>query len=153
MFCHYNYAEASPFSVSGITTESATASIGSTIWTDRPSYLIAQMPNELPGSTVFQPVHYVDIATITVSSTIDANIRVATRDDRDGGLMDVLPADGWTLEDGWFVEWTGVQNNEMLNKILSKQISAGESVTFTTTKDAMTFAIFASEGNKFYISL
>ena len=106
------------------------------------------MPEDLAGSTLFQPKHYVNRATISVSSTKDAYIWVALYETRDGGLMDVLPTEGWTLKDGWYVQWT-----EKLNKIWSKHIAAGETVTFTTTKDSMTFSIFVHEGTKFYITI
>lgn len=55
---------------------------------------------------------------------------------RDGGLTDVLPSEGWTLKEEWSVDWS-----ESLNKVYLKQVSAGGSVTFTSTQDEMTFAI------------
>ena len=109
------------------------------------------MTGSLAGSTLFQLEHYIGkTATIVVSSNKDAHIRVALYEEegRDGGLMDVLPTGGWTLKDGWYVEWS---NNFKLNKIWSIQIAAGASVTFTTTRGSGTFAIFASdsEGTNF----
>ena len=135
------------FKVSGIRTASTKAEIGSTLWTDRRNYKITHLPGDLAGSMLFRPKHYVNRGTISVSSTNDAYIWVALLETRDGGLMDVLATEGWTLKEGWYVQWSN--NNEKLNKIWSKQIAAGETVTFTTTEDRMTFAIFALEGTNF----
>ena len=139
---HYNYSDSPKFSVSGISTSSTIAKIGSRLFTDR-SYTISSMPDKLIGSTLFQSGHYVNRATITVSSTVDAYIMVALYEKRDGGLINVLSSEGWTLIDG-NVKWTA-----MLNKIYIKHIAAGNSVTFTTTKNRMTFAIFAFQGTIF----
>ena len=98
------------------------------------------MPEDLIGSILFQSSHYVNRTTISVSSSNDAYIIVALHETRDGGLMDVLPTEGWTLLNGWYVEWSNM--NERLNKIWSKPIVAGNSVTFSTTENLMTFAIF-----------
>ena len=138
------------YRVSGIPTEVVTASNGSTIWSDR-KYFITKMPEELVNSTLFQPTHRVDISTIEIFSVHKAMIYVGVFESKDGGLMEVLPKLGWKLEDGWFVEWNNGPK-ERLHKIWSLQIEAGQSITFTTTKKDMTFAIFiakAAEGIHF----
>ena len=128
-------------SVSGISTTETEADIGVAIFSDR-SYSISSIPDELVGSTLFQPEHYVARSTITVSSNENAEVVVALMEARDGGLIDVLPSEGWTLKEGWSVDW-----HESLNKVYHKPVSAGGSVTFTSTEDQMTFAILVVKGN------
>ena len=56
--------------------------------------------------------------------------------------MNLLPNQGWTLlKDSWFVEWN---NTEKLQKIYSKRVDAGKTISFTSSKNDMTFAIFIS---------
>ena len=106
------------------------------------------MNGDLDGSILFRSEHNLDISNISVSSTKDGYIWVALHDARIGVLMDVFTAGGWTLKDGWYVEASNNGIEEKLNKIWSYFITAGGSVTFTTTEDRMTFAIFASAGTK-----
>ena len=107
------------------------------------------MQGDLDGSILFRSEQYVNRSTISVSSTKDGYIWVALHEARNGGLMDVFTTGGWTLKNGWYVEWSNNGAEENLNKIWSYFITAGASVTFTTTEDRMTFAIFASDGTKF----
>ena len=135
-------------SVSGISTTNTIALPRSNLWNDRP-YVITDMSGDLAGSILFQLEHYVaQESTILVSSDQEAYIRVALYEEggRDGGLMEVLSTEGWSLKEGWYVEWS---NQNKLNKIWSKQIEARELVNFTTTMNRGTFAIFASEGINF----
>ena len=60
--------------------------------------------------------------------------------------MEALQADGWTLKNGWYLEWS---NQHKLNKVWSKNINAEETISFTSTKDRMTFAILIKEGKIF----
>ena len=112
-----------------------------TIFSDR-IYSISSIPDELVGSILFQTEHYVARSTITISSDKNADVIVALSEVRNGGLIDVLPSDGWTLKEEWSVGWS-----ESLNKVYLKPVSAGGSVTFTSTEDKMTFAIFVVKGN------
>ena len=118
--------------------------MGSKIWSDR-SYTISNMSEKLVGTTLFQTKHYVRRATIEVSSNRNAFVLIALYEEgnREGGLVDSLQSDGWTLKEGWFVEWS---NTYKLNNIFSKIINAGTKVQFTSTRKDMTFAIFAYEG-------
>ena len=115
------------------------------IWSDRKNYQIKSISDGLLGATLFQTKHYIWPATMSIDSNRDAEIFIALHiaDDRDGGLMEALPADGWTLKSGWHLDGTG----NKLNKVWSKNIKAGETITFTSTKNQMTFAILIKEGN------
>ena len=115
--------------------------MGVAIFSDR-SYSISSIPDELVGSILFQPETYVARSTITISSDGSADVVVALMESRDGGLINVLPSEGWTLKEEWSVDW-----DESLNKVYLKQVSAGGSVTFTSTQDQMTFAILVVKGN------
>ena len=81
-----------------------------------------------------------------VHDFIFANIFIALYEEgnREGGLMEALQADQWTLKNGWYLEWS---NKHKLNKVWSKKINSGERVSFTSTKNRMTFAILIKEGN------
>ena len=69
-----------PYKVFGISTTYAIALIGSTLWIDRLNYFITQMPQELIGSTIFQPKHRVGISTVDIFSPHTATIYVAILD-------------------------------------------------------------------------
>lgn len=97
---------------------------------------------------------------MSINSNRDAEIFLALYEegDREGGLMEALQSDGWTLENGWYLEWS---NTHKLNKVWSKNINSGETISFASTKDRMTFAILVKEGkmnlifceNKYLINL
>ena len=140
LYRFFQYLEAG-VRVSGISTTKTKANIGVAIFSDR-SYVISSIPDELVGSILFQPETYVDRSTITISSDGSVDVIVALMESRDGGLTDVLPSEGWTLKEEWSVDW-----DESLNKVYLKQVSAGGSVTFTSTQDRMTFAILVVKGN------
>ena len=129
-------------------TTEVEAKIGSEIWKDK-GYTISSISNELLGGTLFQSNHYVDKSTMLINSNKDAVIFVAVYEEksRDGGLMEALQADGWTLKSGLYLEWLG---QHKLNKVWSKKIKAKETISFTSTKNGMTFAILIKEGNLFY---
>ena len=110
--------------------------MGVAIFSDR-SYSISSIPFELVGSILFQAEHYVARSTITISSDRRVDVIVALMESRDGGLADVLQSEGWTLKEEWSVDW----HESRLNKVYLKPVSAGGSVTFTSTEDRMTFAI------------
>ena len=131
--------------VKGTTTTKAEAKAGSKIWKDR-EYSISSISDELIGSILFQPSHYVNPGTMSISANRNAEAFIALFEEgkgREGGLMKVLEADGWTLKNGWYLEWS---NQHKLNKIWSKKINAGETVSFTSTKNRMTFSILIKEG-------
>ena len=112
------------------------ANKGIAFFSDSSYVIISSIPDELAGSILFQPPQYVDRSTITISSDGSADVIVALMESRDGGLTDVLPSEGWTLKEEWSVDW-----HESLNKVYLKPVSAGGSVTFTSTEDRMSFAI------------
>ena len=134
--------------VTGIPTTQAEAKIGTLIWSDRSQYPITSISDGLLGSTIFQPRHYVNAGTMSIDSNRDAEVFVALYigDNREGGLMEALPAEGWTLKNDWYIEWS---NHHKLSKVWSKHIKAGETISFTSTMDRLTFAILIKEGNNF----
>ena len=103
------------------------------------------------GASLFQPNHYVNSKTISIESNKDADIFIALYEEgnREGGLMEVLQADEWTLENGWYLEWS---NKHKLNKVWSKKINSGKNVSFRSTENRMTFAILVKEGNTLFYS-
>ena len=125
--------------VAGTPTTKVDVSLGSKIWMDR-DYTISDMTDGLSGAILFQPNYYVNSRNISIDSNANAEIFVALYEegDREGGLMQVLYIDGWTLKNGWYIEWS---KKHKLNKVWSKKIRAGETVSFTSSKDRMTFAI------------
>ena len=161
------------FTVYGISTQTATAEIGSYLWTDKMAYgtnldgdfRITHLPEELEGSYMLLTEYLVDAESISILATIDTYIRVALMgpDDpidpsawnngRDGGLIDILPTEGWLNEAGWYVEQISSTGNiERLSSVWSKALPAGTVLTFTSVYDDLTFAIFATEGEQFYIT-
>ena len=112
------------------------------------------MSDEFLGLSLFQPKHYVGAGTVSINSNTDAEIFIALfieddRNLRDGGLMEALPADGWTLKDGLYLEWDGGHYGggiHRLSKVWSKNIKAGETISFTSTKGQMSFAILMKRG-------
>ena len=132
--------------VTGIPTTQVEAKVGVPIWSDRKQYPITSISDELLGATLFQPTHYVKAGTMSIDSNKDAEIFIALliADNREGGLMAALPADGWTLKSDWYIEWS---NQHKLSKVWSKNIKAGETISFTSTMDRLTFAILIKEGN------
>ena len=103
------------------------------------------MSEEIVGTTLFQTEHYIAPSNIEVSSNRNAVVLIALYEEgnREGGLVDSLQRECWTLKEGWFVQWS---NTHKLNKIFSKVINAGTTAQFTSTQDRMTFAIFTYEG-------
>ena len=89
---------------------------------------------------------------MSITSNRDAEIFIALyilEANREGGLMENLPADGWTLRDGWHLTF----GNRGLEKVWAKSIKAGETISFTSTKSSMTFAILIKGGNIFVSSI
>ena len=130
--------------VTGIPTEKVQASIGSKIWSDR-NYQISKISDGLEGATLFKPKHYVHSTTMSIIATEnDVQVFVALYEEgnREGGLMQELGANGWELTSE-FLEWS---NQYRLNKVWKKNIAAGTTISFKSTKNSMTFAILASEG-------
>ena len=125
--------------VAGTPTTKVDVSLGSKIWMDR-DYTISDMTDGLSGAILFQPNYYVNSRNISIDSNANAEIFVALYEegDREGGLMQALYIDRWTLKNGWYIEWS---KKHKLNKVWSKKIRSGESVSFTSSKDRMTFAI------------
>ena len=80
-------------------------------------------------------------------SNTNSEIFVALDQHQDGGLMSVLELEGWKLKGNWFtVKYTKPQGGEYkLDKIWSKKIFGGQTLTFQTTVENMIFAIFAVE--------
>ena len=132
--------------MTGTSTTKVETEIGSEIWSDR-GYSISSISDGLLGATLFQPNHYVNARTMSIDSNRDAEIFVAVYEEgnREGGLMEALPADGWTLRDGWHLTF----GNRGLEKVWAKSIKAGETISFTSTKSSMTFAILIKGGNIF----
>ena len=99
---------------------------------------------------MFQPEKYGrnSISTIEVFSNTNSEIFVALDQHQDGGLMSVLELEGWKLKGNWFtVKYTKPQGGEYkLDKIWSKKLFGGQTLTFQTTVENMIFAIFAVEG-------
>ena len=89
---------------------------------------------------------------MTITPLVNAYIRVALHGARDGGLNAILRASGWELLPGWYVDWSETKANQYskktLDKIWSKRVAAKQTLTFTSIKDDMTFAVFASESMK-----
>merc|ERR1711997_277567 len=109
--------------VAGIPTRQVEAKIGTNIWSDR-NYRITSISDELLGASLFQPTHYVNRGTMSITSNRDAEIFIALyilEANREGGLMESLPADGWTLRDGWHLTF----GNRGLEKVWAKSIKAG----------------------------
>ena len=133
--------------VIGITTTEVEAKLGAEIWKDR-GYSISSISDELVGNILFQPPHYVNAGTMSINANRNAEAFIALYEegDREGGLMEALQANGWTLKNDWYLEWS---NQHKLNKVWSKKINAGDSVSFTSTKNRMTFAILVKEGRNF----
>ena len=136
--------------VNGIPTTKVEATIGAKLWKDR-GYLISGINDELLGAIIFQPNHRVNSKTIAIESNEDADVFIALYEEgnREGGLMEVLQADQWTLENGWYLEWS---NKHKLNKVWSKKIKSGERVAFRSTKNQMSFAILIKQGNTMWDS-
>ena len=137
------------FDVFGTTTTVVPASFGTPLFNDKEKYTIIHLSGDLPQSTLLRQRYKVNKAAITVSATVAAYIRVALYGDRDGHLNDYLSDQGWELLDGWYVEWYENAPTK-LDRIWSKHLAAGQSISFISNKDDMTFAIFASEGKTFY---
>ena len=129
-------------SVSGITTITTEASVGAEVWSNR-DYTISSMPAELIGDTLFLSDVFLDVSTITVEVNQNAVISVALYNRRTGGLDVVLPAQGWTLQNGWVI---AAQHLRGFDIIYSKLVLAGQRVTFTSTTDDMGCMIFAKKG-------
>ena len=135
--------------VSGIPTTKTVAKLGAKIWTDR-NYAISEMNTELLGATLFKPAHYLNKATMSVTANKKAAVYVALYEPRDGGLMQVLQTDGWELT-SHELAWINGPNTHKLNKIWTKQVNPGSTISFTSTKDNMTFAILVKEGKYCFI--
>ena len=86
---------------------------------------------------------FLDVSTITVEVNQNAVISVALYNRRAGGLDVVLPAQGWTLQNGWVI---AAQQLRGFDIIYSKLVLAGQRVTFTSTTDNMGCMIFAKKG-------
>ena len=136
--------------VSGIPTTKTEAKLGAKIWTDRDHYRISEINNELLGATLFKSAHYRHRATMSVTANKKAAVYVALYEPRDGGLMQVLQTDGWELT-SHELAWIDGPNTHKLNKIWTKQVNAGSTISFTSTKDSMTFAILVKEGKYCFI--
>ena len=108
--------------VSGISTTKTQAYIGVAIFSDR-SYSISSIPNELVGAILFQTEHYVARSTITISSDRRADVIVALKESRDGGLTDVLPSEGWTLKEEWVLIGNKVWTKYISNQYLPEGVS------------------------------
>ena len=103
------------------------------------------MSVEIIGASLFQTTHIVNRSTIDVSSTRNSVVLIALYDEghRGRGCVDSLQSNGWTLKEGWFVEYS---NRYQLNTIFYKEIDAGTKVQFTCTQRDKTFAIFVYDG-------
>ena len=121
--------------------------IGTKLWTNK-ELTIFDLPKELKGSTLFQTKYYLGSSTICVHSNKDDTVFVALNSRQDGGLIDILPLDGWTLIDDLFVQSKDeLSKNIKLDKIWWKKIDQGKKVSFTSKDGYMIFAIFVKEGS------
>ena len=128
------------------------------------------MTEDIIRSTLFQSRSYIGASNISVYTNKNGLVFVALHCDerRQGGLPASLAADGWKLKDGWYIELDNVltwhlskpairpRYNEpeimkckTLDKVWSRKIDAGQTISFTTKQDYMTltFALFIKEGN------
>ena len=121
------------------------ANKGIAFFSDSSYVIISSIPDELAGSILFQPPQYVDRSTITISSDENADVIVVLFQHWDGGFMDMLTSEGWTLKEEWSVDWS--EGRSGTNKVYLKPVSAGGSVTFNSTEDKTTFAILVVKGN------
>ena len=114
---------------------------------------ISHLPIELAGSTLFQTFNFSSkqyvkgSKHIEISSDIQAQVFVALSSSYDGGLTHVLPRLKWNLQKGWIVK-----SHFDLDRVYLKTVSAGNTLTFTTTKDPMTIAIFVLEGTTLFVA-
>ena len=121
------------------------ANKGIAFFSDSSYVIISSIPDELAGSILFQPPQYVDRSTITISSDENADVIVVLFKQGNGGFMDMLTSEGWTLKEKWSVDWS--EGRYGTNKVYLKPVSAGGSVTFNSTEDKTTFAILVVKGN------
>ena len=136
-------------SVSGIAATRVDANIGVEVWNDR-AYPIAELPFFLEGSQLFQTPHKT-IASgteIKVENVQQSFVYIALEigEGRDGGLLETLPEQGWTLMTGEVI-WTGALGDpERLASIWGKTMPPDTGLSFTTTKGPLTHGIFVSKG-------
>ena len=117
---------------------------GSEIWNDR-NYTLSSMSDGLWGATLFQTHYYINATTLSITSNRDAEIFIALNDKHDGvdGLTETLNSNNWTLNNGWYLEWS---NWHKLNKVWSMKLNSSNTTSITSTKNGMTFAILIKEG-------
>ena len=82
------------------------------------------------------------MSIIATENDVQVFVALYEEGNREGGLMQELGANGWELTSE-FLEWS---NQYKLNKVWKKNIAAGTTISFKSTKNSMTFAILASEG-------
>ena len=136
--------------VHGSTTVATKAAVGIPLFNDADHRnTIINLPGDLAESTLLRQDYKVDKTVMTITPLVNAYIRVALHGARDGDLNAILKASGWELLPGWYVDWSETKANQYskktLDKIWSKRVAAKQTLTFTSIKDDMTFAIFASE--------
>ena len=136
-------------SVSGIVATRVDSNIGVELWSDR-TYVISELPLFLERSELFQVPHR-GIASgteIKVENDQQSFVYIALNVDegRDGGLLETLPEQGWTLMTGE-VKYEGYKGNpHRLDNIWRKTMPPETGVSFTTTTGDLTHSIFVSEG-------
>ena len=125
------------------------------------------MPEQMVDSVLFQTQNTLGSTNISVFTNKNSRIFVALHCEhrRQAGLNASLAKDGWVLEKGWYIQFDDgyfapdlgnfyprsddpyIEPCDSLDKVWSKHLSAGQTVTFPATQDYMEFAIaiFAKE--------
>ena len=127
-----------------------TAAVGLPLWNDK-GYEILTLPHFLEGTILFKGPHQAISAgtTITLKTIPPSKIYVAVNQNkRDGGLSSTLPSQGWTSVSG-SLKFKASAEPEYLDKIWTKTVTTQQVVSFTTSEDELTHAIFVKEGKPF----
>ena len=113
----------------GINATIKKAEIGKRIWNDR-NFTISNISKELLGATLFHSNCERTRVNASIVSNKNAEIFIALTDNFDNeDVMNALNKDGWKLRREMYLE--GEDNfgcKEILNKIWSKKIDAGDRV-------------------------
>ena len=113
----------------GINATTKNATIGKRIWNDR-NFTISNISNELVGATLFHSNCERTRVNASIVSNKNAEIFIALTDNFDNeDVMNALNKDGWKLRREMYLE--GEDNfgcKEILNKVWSKKINAGDRV-------------------------
>ena len=114
------------------------------------SYTIQDISKPLLGADLYQ-LSWTDekYSSIYVSSGKDAAIIVAIweHEERQGVLMNLLQADGWTLKNDLQIRWKAPWNEFGKTKsILSRPLKAGRFLSFSIPENNLPASILVIEG-------